>query len=182
MHNAYVICTSLYLYVSRCICMYLGIIGAVSNAYVPVCLVYSDDIHAHTFTYAFLRAMHIHMYVTVFPCISVCMSMQHTCFIQRWPLRACCALAARLLRVCCAVAARSPRGHCTARVAARSLHVRRAGSACTCAGIFIQISPKAVAGCNNQRSYVERCRLNWRLDLPVVHYLTPVARQSGDGQ
>ena len=62
--------------------------------------------------------------------------MQHTCFIQRWSLRACCALAARLLCVCCAVATRSPRGHCTALVAALSLNVRRAGSACTCAGIL----------------------------------------------
>ena len=127
--------------------MYHRIIGDVSSAYVPVCLEYTADIHAHTFTYAFLRSSEGSAYLYVCDCISVCISMQHTCFIQRWSLRACCALAARLLRACCALAARllcghcavatrSPRGHCTALVAARSLNVRRAGSACTCAGIL----------------------------------------------
>ena len=141
MHDAYVICTFLFLHVSSCICMYWGIIGAVSSAYVPVCLEYTADIHAHTFTYAFLRSSEGSAYLYVCDCISVCISMQHTCFIQRWSLRACCAacaLAARLLRACCAFAVRSPhvRRAVTALVAARSLNVRRAGSACTCAGIL----------------------------------------------
>ena len=154
--------------------MYHRIIGAVSSAYVPVCLEYPSDIHAHTFTYAFLRSSEGSAYLYVCDCISVCISMQHTCFIQRWSLRACCALAARLLRACCAFAVRSLCGrhtfaarslHCTSRraVVERSprgqrMHMRRHFAH------FIRISSITVAGCN-KRAFVAHCRLNWCLGI-----------------
>ena len=148
--------------------MYHRVIGDVSSAYVPVCLEYTADIHAHTFTYAFLRSSEGSAYLYVCDCISVCISMQHTCFIQRWSLRACCALAARLLCVCSAVATSSPRGHCTSRraVVERSprgqrMHMRRHFAN------FIRISSITVAGCN-KRASVAHCRLNWCQCLGIV--------------
>ena len=154
--------------------MYHRIIVDVFSAYVPVCLEYTADIHAHTFTYAFLRSSEGSEYLYVCDCISVCISMQHTCFIQRWSLRACCALAARLLRACCAFAARLLCGrhtfaarslHCTSRraVVERSprgqrMHMRRHFAN------FIRISSITVAGCN-KRASVAHCRLNWCLGI-----------------
>ena len=159
--------------------MYHRIMGAVSSAYVPVCLEYTADIHAHTFTYAFLRSSEGSAYLYVCDCISVCISMQHTCFIQRWSLRACCALAARLLRACCALAVRLQ--CCRHTFAARSLH-------CTTRRAVVERSPRGqrmhmrrhfanfirislitvlVAGCN-KRASVAHCRLNWCQCLGIV--------------
>ena len=143
--------------------MYHWIIGDVFSAYVPVCLEYTADIHAHTFTYAILRSSEGSAYLYVCDCISVCISMQHTCFIQRWSLRACCALAVRLQCGRHTFAARSL--DCTSRraVVERSPRGQRMHM-CRHFANFIRIGSITVAGCN-KRASVAHCRLNWCLGI-----------------
>ena len=76
MHGTYVICTCMYLYVWRCICMYHRIIAAVSSAYVPVCLEYLSDIHANTYTY-----IHIHYCICGYVPVSCLYHVVFVCMI-----------------------------------------------------------------------------------------------------
>jgi hypothetical protein len=145
--NAYLYGSLLYQHVFECI---------------SVCINRDAYRYIHICTPEGLKGVHIRMYLncicmylTVCPILTV-FSPEYiqiiSCFIQRRLLR-------RLLRACCACAAfsaSSTLGCCTFQVVARSLHVCRAGSACTGRSpISFGICPRdmiAVAGGNRRGS------------------------------
>ncbi len=143
-------------------------------------------IHTHmhsqdTYTYAFprqcisvcMRLYFLAPYIQICTCISPCISIQHTCFIQRRLLCACCALR----RGRCAFAARYH------TFLARSLHIRmiqlrRTGSAYAWQiGDFIQIRSARRDIGSGWLQQENRCLGTG--SAAVVHEVTPIAARRG---